>query len=146
MSFIAKNYATNPSAPVDRWTCAPTSTLGPFAAVPLVANRKGLDLCGQCVSYVKKVCPELPETGKWRKGARVKEAKDLAEGTVIATFNSRGQYQGHAAIYVRNEESGIVVYDQYVTGKDPRGVHKRILRWAAIGTSNDGNLFHVVEL
>lgn len=145
MPYISSNYTNNPAAPVGKWTCAPTSTLQPFDDVPPSDKTKGIDLCGQCVSYVKKVCPALPNTAQWRKGAQVKGSLTIAPGTVIATFNKLGHYEGHAAIYVSQDAVGIKVYDQYITPPTPKTIGPRVLRWGAHGNSNNGNNFHVVE-
>ena len=145
MAYLSANFLANPKAPVGQWTCAPTSTLGPFSEVPTGADTRGTDLCGQCVSYVKKVCPACPPTTSWKKGAPVKDNKTILPGTVIATFNESGQYHGHAAIYVSQSPAGISVYDQYVTPPTPKAVGPRTLRWGAHGNSNNGDKFYVVE-
>src|SRR4051812_37978519 len=82
----------NPSAPVGKWTCAPTSSLEPYDTLPPAQVVNGNNLCGQCVSYVKKVCPGLPPTHLWRKGEQVRGNANIQAGTVIATFGSSGQY------------------------------------------------------
>ena len=145
MAYVSVSYMNNPKAPVGKWACAPTSSLAPSAEVPAGAKTKGNDLCGQCVSYVKQVCPALPATGHWKKGIPVKGNDGIAAGTVIATFNSSGKYEGHAAIYVSQSDAGIKVYDQYVTPPNPKAVGPRLLRWGAHGNSNNGDNFHVVE-
>lgn len=145
MAYVSSNYQNNPAAPVGKWTCAPTSSLAPFGTAPSGDNTRGTDLCGQCVSYVKKVCPTLPATVSWRKGAAVKDNTTIQPGTVIATFNNVGHYQGHAAIYVGQTSAGINVYDQYVTPPSPKAVGQRLLRWGAHGNSNNGDNFHVVD-
>jgi hypothetical protein len=66
-------------------------------------------------------------------------------GTVIATFNAAGTYEGHAAIYVSQTSDGVNVYDQYVTPPSPKAVGPRTLRWGAPGNSNNGDKFYVVE-
>lgn len=145
MSYMSTSYRSHPSAPVGKWTCAPTSSLEPFATAPTGEQTKGTDLCGQCVSFVKTVCPTLPATALWKKGAAVKGNTKIGPGTVIATFNAAGKYEGHAAIYDGQNAAGINVYDQWVTPPNPKPVGPRLLRWGAHGRSNDGDLFHVVE-
>lgn len=145
MAYLSTNYANNPKAPIGKWTCAPTSGLPPFAQAPSGTNTKGTDLCGQCVSYVKKVCPTLPATGSWKKGASVRNNAKISSGTVIATFNAAGKYEGHAAIYVSQSAAGISIYDQYVTPSSPKAIGPRMLRWGAHGNSNNGDHFYVVE-
>jgi hypothetical protein len=145
MPYVSLNYKTSPNAPVGKWTCAPSSSLGPFDAAPTGAQTKGTDLCGQCVSYVKKVCPTLPATAAWKKGAAVKGSKSLALGTVIATFNDQGKYEGHAAIFDGQIAAGINVYDQWVTPPNPKAVGPRLLRWGAQGRANNADNYYVVE-
>ncbi|MCJ2035696.1 BPSL0067 family protein [Methylobacterium sp. J-068] len=144
MAYVATNYDSNSNAPAGKWTCAPTSKSGPLASVPTGDATKGTELCGQCVSYVKTVCPSLPATFAWKKGPPVKGNDKLLPGTVIATFSGL-KYKGHAAIYVGQDEDGIQVYDQYVTPPSPKPVGPRTLRWKASGNSNNGNNFYVVE-
>ncbi|CAG0969288.1 hypothetical protein ANRL3_01395 [Anaerolineae bacterium] len=144
MSYLSTNYMNNSKAPIGQWTCAPSSSLGPFTEAPS-DNAKGPNYCGQCVSYVKTVCPTLPSTSSWKKGALVKDNKDILPGTVIATFNSSGNYEGHAAIYDSQIPAGINVYDQWVTPPNPKAVGPRLLRWGAHGNSNNADNFYVVE-
>ena len=145
MAYVSTNYANNSNAPINKWTCAPTSTLQPFENAPTGRNTKGSDLCGQCVSYVKQLCRTLPVTGSWKKGASVKNNTKISAGTVIATFNAAGKYEGHAAIYVSQSSVGINVFDQYVTPPSPKAVGPRTLRWGAHGNSNNGDKFYVVD-
>lgn len=145
MTYISTSYMNNSKAPIGKWTCAPSSSIGPFTDVPTGNITKGLDLCGQCVSYVKTVCPSLLGTISWKKGVLVKNNMRILPGTVIATFNSSGKYEGHAAIYVSQNSAGINVYDQWVTPPNPKAVGPRLLRWGAHGNSNNGDNFYVVE-
>lgn len=145
MAYVSINYTNHANAPVGKWTCAPTSSFQPFVKAPSGADTKGSDLCGQCVSYVKQVCPTLPAARSWKKGVAVRNNIKISAGTVIATFNSAGAYEGHAAIYVSQSSTGINVYDQYVTPPSPKAVGPRTLRWGAHGNSNNGDNFHVVE-
>jgi len=143
LPYVSSNYKDNAAAPVGSWTCAPTSHIEPSTVLPRATH--GSDLCGQCVSYVKKVCPALPNTGSWKKGVAVKNNNDITLGTVIATFDQHGHYRGHAAIYNGQNSIGIQVYDQYVTPPSPKPVGERTLRWNAHGNSNNGDNFYVVE-
>jgi hypothetical protein len=145
MAYIAINYATNPKAPVGQWVCAPTSGHALFETAPSGNVTKGPNFCGQCVSYVKVVCPTLPATTSWKKGAAVKSNAAIVPGTVIATFNADGKYLGHAAIYVSQSKVGIEVYDQWITPPNPKAVGPRTLRWGASNNSNNGDKFYVVE-
>jgi len=147
MPYVSPNYATHPNAPKDNWVCTRTSSLGPFAAPtkPADGQRHNPDFCGQCVSYVVTVCPDIPvNTGRWTKGTPVKDDNTIAEGTAIATFDAQGNYLGHAAIYVKQDAVGIHVYDQWITGTG-KAIGPRVIRWKGIGVSNNGEGFHVVE-
>jgi hypothetical protein len=145
MPFVSTNYSNNVNAPVDQWVCTRTSNKGPFNAHPVANTRGNPDYCGQCVSYVTTVCPLIPvNTSKWKKGAPVKGNASIAEGTAIATFNATGQYHGHAAIYVSQDDKGILVYDQWITGTG-KAIGSRKLKWGALGISNNGDGFYVIE-
>jgi hypothetical protein len=145
MAYISTNYATNPNAPVGQWVCAPTSGHALFETAPSGNVTKGPNYCGQCVSYVKAVCPSLLGSTSWKKGAAVKNNADIVPGTVIATFNDEGKYLGHAAIYVNQTTVGVNVYDQWITPPTPKAVGPRMLRWGAPKISNNGDKFYVVE-
>jgi len=125
MPYVSQNYDNNPAAPLGQWVGDP-----PYY--------------GQCVSYVKAVVPTLPETKKWKKGALVKYNVTLMAGTVIATFNSSGNYFGHAAIYESQTDDGLNVVDQWITAP-AMPIHRRMLRFGAHGNSNNGDNFYVVE-
>lgn len=144
--FVSTNYASNTEAPVNNWVCTRTSSLGPFSAHPEVLSRSNPNYCGQCVSYVVRVCPTLPvRTSEWKKGIQVKgNASLIAEGTAIATFNDANIYHGHAAIYVKQDDIGIHVYDQWITGAG-KSIGQRIIRWNGTGISNNGAGFYVIE-
>ena len=145
MAYISTNYINNPQAPVGKWTCAPTSGLAPYNEVPPKDKTSGPAFCGQCVSFVKAVCPSLPATSAWRKGALVKDNKTILAGTVIATFDSSGKYLGHAAIFVAQSAAGIQVYDQWVTPPNPKPVGPRLLRWGAPGNANNADNYYIVD-
>lgn len=145
MSFVSLNYASNASAPLKQWVCTRTSNLGPYNSLPATSTRSTPDYCGQCVSYVTTVCPTIPvNTSKWTKGVAVKGNTTILAGTAIATFNTTGNYHGHAAIYDGQDDKGIQVYDQWVTGTG-KALGKRTLKWGANGVSNNGDGFYVVE-
>jgi hypothetical protein len=99
---------------------------------------------GECVSLVKHLCPTLPPTALWRKGKPAKGQIALPIGTVLATFNASNKYEGHATIYVTQDRSGILVWDQY--NHPPKPVGKRLLHFDDARTLvNNGNRFYVVE-
>lgn len=141
-TYISTDYATNPKAPVNQWCCAPTSNLGPFTTEP-TENTESPHYCGQCVSYVKVLCPTLPQTSAWVPGDLVKTSTTIAGGTIIANFDSTKKYMGHAAVYVSKDSTGINVYDQWVTGTG-KAVGPRKIRYGGTGSSNNGDLFYAV--
>ena len=146
MPFVSTNYASNVDAPVNSWVCTRSSSLGPYVSHPPVPTRSDPDYCGQCVSYVIRVCPTIPaRTSEWKKGIPVKGSANLiVEGTAIATFDEAGAYHGHAAIYVKQDDTGIHVYDQWITGAT-KPIGPRIIKWNGTGVSNYGPGYHVIE-
>jgi hypothetical protein len=145
LPFVSTNYKNHVNAPVDQWVCTRTSNLGPYASHPSASIRSNPDYCGQCVSYVTTVCSGIPvAASKWKKGPRVRGNTNITQGTAIATFNSDGQYHGHAAIYVSQDDKGIQVYDQWITGAG-KAIGPRVLKWGGNGISNNGDGFYVVE-
>ena len=147
MAYVANNYLTNTKAPMESWVCTRTSGLGPFTypATPPIDTRHSPDFCGQCVSFATTVCPTLPvNTGHWSKGALAKGNTTLVAGTVIATFADDGHYLGHTAIYHAQDNDGLVVFDQWITGHG-KSIGRRTLRFGAQGVANDGDGFYVVE-
>lgn len=145
MAYVNPDYATEPSASTDQWVCTRTSNLGPFKTIPPEAQRKGPDFCGQCVSYVTTVCKMLPvNTGAWKKGSPVKGNAAIAKGTAIATFDTDGKYKGHAAIYAKQDDTGIHVIDQWVTGAG-KPIGPRVIKWEGTGVANKGSGYYVID-
>ncbi len=145
MPYIAKDYLTNPSAPLGKWVCTRTSTMGPYDEVPPADKQHAPDFCGQCVSFVTTVCSTIPvNTGGWKKGAQVKGNAAVVAGTAIATFDNKGKYSGHAAIYESQTATAINVVDQWVT-PPAREIHQRKLRFGASGNANNGDNFFVID-
>jgi hypothetical protein len=101
---------------------------------------------GQCVTYVK-AATMAPQTSLWIEGQRVK-GSNVAFGTAIATFQG-GHYtnnttgQSHAAIYISQDATGILVWDQWVG----QPVHQRVIRFqgGAVAPRNDGDAFCVID-
>jgi hypothetical protein len=101
---------------------------------------------GQCVAFVKEASG-APRTPLWKEGEKVRGAA-IEIGTAIATFIN-GQYPSHphgnhAAIYVEQNDSGIVVWDQWLG----QPVHKRTIRFKGDkcdDPSNNGDAFSVIE-
>ena len=144
MPHVSHNYSSNASAPMDQWVCTRISLLGPYKAMPPARQRGGPDFCGQCVSFVTTVCPTIPvATAKWRKGVPVKGNAFIVKGTAIATFVKDG-YSGHVAIYDRQDDKGIHVYDQWVTGAG-KAIGPRLIKWDGTGVANNGAGYYVIE-
>jgi hypothetical protein len=106
---------------------------------------------GQCVSLVKNLCkPHLPPTKQWRRGKKVQGDATIRSGTAIAAFLASGRFKsgdGHAAIFIDQDETGISVWDQYMDPK--KGVGRRHLPFKSgkggPTDGNDGSNFYVIE-
>ena len=80
---------------------------------------------GHCVALIKS-CTNLGLTHDWRKGANLYDQQggrivaehqaEILPGSVIATF-ANGRYPSesgyHAAIYIRHDNDGLWVWDQF---------------------------------
>ena len=101
---------------------------------------------GQCVALVQAADPAVGLTRTWVQGQQVQGNTALAPGTVIATFNSQGQYanatdgSSHAAIYLGQNAQGIQVLDQWAGSP----AAYRTIRWSGATAANTGSSFHVV--
>lgn len=99
------------------------------------------------MDFVKKASG-APQTSLWNEGDKVRGAL-ITAGTAIATFID-GKYPSHAhgnhaAIYVEQNDTGIVVWDQWLG----QPVHKRTIRFkghANLDLSNNGDSFSVIEV
>ena len=107
---------------------------------------------GECVPLVR-AATGAPLAAEWRRGAPVQGNTAIRPGTAIATFDSNGHYDGHAAIYLGQDAYGIQVIDQWnirnpagnITGQQPP--HERTLY---LGNShhnwiNRGESYYVVK-
>ncbi|TRX76079.1 BPSL0067 family protein [Pseudomonas mangiferae] len=107
---------------------------------------------GHCVPYVQ-VAANAPLTANWKRGERVKDIAELASGTAIATFDADGRYgsrkdgTSHAAIFIRKNETGIVVLDQWITNGVRKAVSERLIRFnnTAAKKINNGDEYYVIE-
>jgi len=74
---------------------------------------------GECVALVTQATGAPSPASEWRQGAAVRGNPDIKPGTAIATFDGDGRYgnhangTSHAAIYLRQDEKGIYVVEQY---------------------------------
>ena len=98
----------------------------------------------ECVALVKLVC-SAPATPGWKKGIQVQNnGLSIKEGTAIATFlGPNGTYQGHAAIYLKQDSNGIHVIDQWAArsgqhARPDQPAHYRTIRWT------DGSDYYVI--
>jgi hypothetical protein len=105
----------------------------------------------ECVEIVRQ-STGAPATITWKKGRKVSEAKsgEIARGTAIATFDSKGRYPTdglgkHAAIYLEHNAQRILVLDQW----DDQGEVKQRPIWFKrpkdTKRSNDADTFYVIE-
>jgi len=104
----------------------------------------------ECVEFIRQVLA-APPTGLWREGNKVTQGdRSILPGTAIATFvggryPQTGSSGKHAAIYLDQDGSGIIVLDQWRT---QGSVKKRTIRWKPAdpsNLSNNGNAFSVIE-
>ncbi|MFM8330329.1 MAG: BPSL0067 family protein, partial [Candidatus Methylumidiphilus sp.] len=112
---------------------------------PVYKNSKG---DAQCVELLKQTL-NAPRTSEWEQGDNITKGITLTEGTAIATFvdgkypnNSTGQ---HAAIYLGQNERGIIVLEQY---KGLDSIQVRTIPWSPkphSSLSNNGSAYSVVK-
>jgi hypothetical protein len=104
----------------------------------------------ECVEFIRQTL-NAPPTRLWKEGEKVTQGdKSVLTGTAIATFVNgeyaqTGRSGKHAAIYLDQDGSGIIVLDQWVS---QGSVQKRTIRWRPSDTSNlsnNGAAFSVIE-
>lgn len=103
----------------------------------------------ECVEFVRQTL-NLPHTSLWKEGKKVTKGDlGILKGTAIATFvNGKYPQEGntgkHAAIYFGQDETGIIVLDQW---RKQGKVKKRTIPFKPriSGLSNDGNAFSIIE-
>src|SRR5262245_47143460 len=118
-----------------------------------IGSRRSTSLVGtgQCVALVQAWCG-APSTGVWREGIKVKGNDALiTKGTAIATFVD-GHYPGmpsgnHAAIYLGQNQYGILVIDQWTNSRGAHPPQERLIRFRGGegSMSDDGDAFSVIE-
>ena len=99
--------------------------------------------CSECVAGVKYFCSSpLMSSSQWKKGIKVLgNCASIPKYTAIATFNTAGQYYGHAAVFVGCSGDRIQVYDQW----NGQVWHYREI-WNKTGSdSNNPDKFFVVS-
>lgn len=122
---------------------------------------KAADLVGtpalgtrQCVALVKYYT-KAPAASLWKEGAEVRGNLNLAVGTGIATFVN-GKYPNlphgnHAAFYIGQDATGIIVVDQWKSVKRPN-IGRRTLLFRGklkngeyLEPEDNGDAFSVIE-
>lgn len=102
---------------------------GYSVSFPLFTDHRGRS---ECVELIKGLLG-APRTALWREGRKLKgNAGEIQPGTAIATFVN-GRYPNwqrrgskHAAIFLRANEGGIYVLDQFA---HQRSVKERFIPW-----------------
>jgi hypothetical protein len=122
-----------------------------YVDVDAITKLVGTHTCAALVQHYTRVGP----TRRWREGAKVRGHKTIKRGTAVATFVD-GKYPNkasgnHAALYVKQDATGIYVVDQWegyeepitsrrmrFKGKRPDGSYK--------DPSNNGDALSIIEL
>lgn len=99
----------------------------------------------ECVALVQATS-DVGLTATWSPGSQVQGNMDLAPGTVIATFGADGTYtntygQSHAAIYLGQDATGIIVEDQWKN----QPAQQRHINWTTTNSYEGGSKFYVVS-
>jgi hypothetical protein len=75
---------------------------------------------GQCVDAIYCLTDLKIPVSSWIKGEKVTDT-DIEPGTVIATFNDKGKYYGHAAVFKSKKSGYLEVFDQNWWSTDKLG-------------------------
>ena len=124
---------------------------------PDVLKLEGQNLVGthHCVPLVQTYA-KAPQAALWTQGALVKDAKELAQGTAIATFVN-GVYPNkgtgnHAALFISQDGVGIRVMDQWKGDPNKPTISSRVIRFKGMKNgklveplSNNGDAYYVIE-
>lgn len=110
-------------------------------------GRKKYVRNGHCVMLVLDAVPSLGNTVNWARGEHVYGNNELEPGTPIATFEPSGRYgnfrrgRSHAALYLRQDEAGIYVIDQWRPTKKSRGQkpRQRFIPWQVASKTSPAN-------
>jgi hypothetical protein len=97
----------------------------------------------QCVGFAKFASTisetRLGDAQHWIQGVQVTKDNLPAQGTVIATFDSNGEYEGHIGIFVSGNDDRIYMLDQN-SGSAGN------LRYHALLFSGTASNYYVVEI
>ena len=128
-----------------------TSAAGYIASDPRHWIGHGTVGTGECVALVQEATG-APRTAGWRPGPLVEGNGSIQPGTAIATFDRNDHYAGHAAIYLKQDELGIHVIDQWIQRQGNRviGEHQPSERILPIGDARHaqidrGELYHMIR-
>jgi hypothetical protein len=117
---------------------------------------------GECAALAQGLGKGVPQVRYWSRGAQVKGQLGLIPGTVIAIFNSNGDYLGqknhphkhgtaHTALYLGQDTQGIWVVHQDTGHPHIKRTFIRFGGRSAVSREgntpeDDADNYHVVEL
>lgn len=109
----------------------------------------------QCVALVQHHT-NAGHTSRWKQGELVRGNAKIAKGTAVATFEN-GKYPNkpkgnHAALYVGQNATGIIVMDQWKGDPNKPTVSSRTMRFKGktpkgdfVNPSDNGDALYVIE-
>ena len=130
-----------------------SSLIGKPAVIPDIDKNYGV----QCVGLLKYYS-DCGGTKSWTKGDDVSgacDAKTIARGTAVATFNSEGKYASnptgnHACFFIEEQKdgSGFLVLEQHVD-PFPEKIQIRVLKYNGVPKGgkiemNNGDCYSVI--
>jgi hypothetical protein len=137
--------ATDTSSSTGGYSGTGSGVAGATVATDYLAMQGQSVGSGQCVALVQATS-DVGLTSTWTPGDVVQGNTNLAAGTVIATFGSDGTYtntvgQSHAAIYLGQDSTGIIVEDQW----SGQVATQRHINWTTTNSYESGSKFYVVS-
>ena len=122
----------------------------PFSSVAITNsepdNFKNASGNHECVEFVRQ-STGAPSTRNWRPGLKVRGDQSIPLGAAIATFKEK-KFSKHAAIYLSQDELGIVVLDQW---NAKAKVTKRRIKFPdkypklELTEQNNGDMYFVID-
>lgn len=113
---------------------------------------KNADGKTECVEFVRRVT-DAPTTMQWRAGQVVKGSlsNSIPTGTAIATFDENGKYPNdslgrHAAIYLRHDDNGIYVLDQWNARGEVKESYIRFGRQEDVSRSRNADTYSIISI
>ena len=118
-------------------------------------DKVGSHQCAVLVQWYAKV----PKMKFWKQGAIVRGSNTIIKGTAVATFvdekypPAAGKHHrhGHAAFYVSQDDTGVLVMDQWDDAGKPTVSSRRMAfrgkdsKGNFVDISNNGDALYVVE-